>query len=66
MVVDALSMGLGVTVSAGDQRITRVGRFLRDSGIDELPQVLNGFAGGTSFVGPRPTLSYQVERYSSA
>ncbi len=66
MVVDALSMGLGGTVSAGDERIARVGRFLRNLGIDELPQVLNGSAGEMSFVGPRPTLSYQVEHYSSA
>jgi lipopolysaccharide/colanic/teichoic acid biosynthesis glycosyltransferase len=65
-VVSALFMGLRVTVSAGDEPITRVGRFLWDSEIDEPPRVLNGFAGEMSFVGPRPTLSHQVERNSSA
>jgi len=63
MVVDAVSKGLGVTVAEGDERITRVGRILRASGIDELPQILNVLAGEMALVGPRPTLAYQVERY---
>jgi lipopolysaccharide/colanic/teichoic acid biosynthesis glycosyltransferase len=65
MVVDAVSKGLGVTVAAGDERITRVGRALRNLGIDELPQVLNVLTGEMSLVGPRPTLSYQVEHYDA-
>lgn len=64
MVVDAVSKGLGVTVAARDERITRVGRLLRATGVDELPQLLNVLTGEMSLVGPRPTLAYQVERYT--
>lgn len=44
-------------------RVTKVGNILRKTSIDELPQLINIFIGDMSIVGPRPTLSYQVEKY---
>jgi len=64
MVVDAERQGAGLAVDQGDARITRVGRVIRRTSIDELPQLWNVVRGDMSVIGPRPTLRYQVERYT--
>jgi lipopolysaccharide/colanic/teichoic acid biosynthesis glycosyltransferase len=62
MVPNAWSKGGPITVGE-DIRITRVGRFLRRTKIDELPQLINVLRGEMSFVGPRPEVRQYVELF---
>jgi lipopolysaccharide/colanic/teichoic acid biosynthesis glycosyltransferase len=64
MVTGAEHMGRGLAVSEGDTRITRVGRFLRRTSLDEVPNLVNVLRGEMSIIGPRPTVPVQVDRYT--
>jgi lipopolysaccharide/colanic/teichoic acid biosynthesis glycosyltransferase len=64
MVDGAEHIGAGLAVNTGDARITRVGRLLRRTSLDELPNLVNVLRGEMAIVGPRPTLPSQVAQYT--
>jgi lipopolysaccharide/colanic/teichoic acid biosynthesis glycosyltransferase len=64
MVSGAESIGPGLALQEGDERITRVGAFLRRYSLDELPNLYNVLRGEMSIIGPRPTVPVQVAQYT--
>ena len=67
MCVGAEKSGSGVYSYKGDARVTRVGRFIRATSIDELPQLINVILGEMALIGPRPALTYHpwpLEQYT--
>ena len=63
MVVGAEKIGTGVYSKKGDTRVTKIGKIIRATSIDELPQLFNILKGEMSFIGPRPVLTYHPWKY---
>ena len=64
MIVNADKIGTLVTVN-GDKRLTKIGKFLRKTRLDETPQLINILMGQMSFVGTRPEVNRYVQNYSN-
>lgn len=65
MVPDAEKMAAGLFNYENDPRVTKVGRVLRNSSLDELPQLFNVWKGDMSLVGPRPAVEYELGDYAT-
>ena len=63
MKMDAEHTGTGVYSEKGDPRVTKIGKIIRATSIDELPQFVNILRGEMSFIGPRPPLTYHPWNY---
>ena len=64
MLKDSINMGTGSITLQNDFRVTRIGKFLRKTKINELPQIINIIKGDISLVGPRPLVTKTFEAYS--
>lgn len=65
MVVDAEKIGTGLFNYENDPRVTKVGKFMRTTSIDELPQLFNILFGQMSVIGPRPCVKYELGDYET-
>ena len=63
MIVNAENKGTGLFNYKDDPRVTKFGKFIRNTSIDEFPQVFNILKGDMSFVGPRPPVNYELVNY---
>ena len=64
MVQGSDPVGVGTVVTRDDPRVTRAGRFLRRTSLDEIPNLVNVLRGEMAIVGPRPTIPAQVDDYT--
>jgi lipopolysaccharide/colanic/teichoic acid biosynthesis glycosyltransferase len=64
MVKGSDPVGVGTVVTRDDPRVTRAGRFLRRTSLDEVPNLINVLRGEMAIVGPRPTIPAQVDDYT--
>jgi lipopolysaccharide/colanic/teichoic acid biosynthesis glycosyltransferase len=65
MVAGSDPVGVGTAVTRDDPRVTRAGRFLRRTSLDEIPNLINVLRGEMAIVGPRPTIPPQVLAYTT-